>query len=283
MFKLFFKFIKIITICSKSQKWNDVFNGCGFLNCIENYKVIDANYMKCYKNCLNQKQYNNICQNCGTKYIKIYNDVNLYSSYTDCFQAEEGFYYYRNGSEILLEKCYLRCKLCVIGGNRTYNNCTICNDKYKFGLIMPEFLNCYISNKIQSYNYIQNKTEIENIKENLVNHYNRLDRFYEEDNEVELENILITLTKTSNQKNNINSNKTTIDLGKCEELLKNEYNISQNESLVILKIDIKVEGMKIPKIEYEVYYPLYNESLEQLNLTICQGIKLDITSFGQSR
>ena len=36
--------------------------------------------------------------------------------------------------------------------------------------------------------------------------------------------------------------------------------------------------MKIPKIEYEVYYPLYNDNdLEKLNLTFCQGSKIGIS------
>ena len=34
--------------------------------------------------------------------------------------------------------------------------------------------------------------------------------------------------------------------------------------------------MKIPKIEYEVYYPLYTTELYQLNLSICENTKIDI-------
>ena len=36
--------------------------------------------------------------------------------------------------------------------------------------------------------------------------------------------------------------------------------------------------MKIPKIEYEIYYPLYNENeLKKLDLTPCKGTKVDIS------
>ena len=36
--------------------------------------------------------------------------------------------------------------------------------------------------------------------------------------------------------------------------------------------------MKIPKLEYEVYYPLYNSNnLTKLNLTSCQDVKIDIS------
>ena len=75
----------------------------------------------------------------------------------------------------------------------------------------------------------------------------------------------------------ITTNTTNIDLGKCETKLKNHYNISENESLYILKIDIKQEGYKIPKMQYEVYYPLNHDSkLCLLNLSVCENTDIDI-------
>jgi len=50
-----------------------------------------------------------------------------------------------------------------------------------------------------------------------------------------------------------------MNLGECENILKNEYNISNNDSLYILQIIYTETGMKIPKMEYEVYYPLYDK------------------------
>ena len=41
------------------------------------------------------------------------------------------------------------------------------------------------------------------------------------------------MTSTKNQKKNENEKMVTIDLGKCENTLKNEYNISENDSLYI--------------------------------------------------
>ena len=70
---------------------------------------------------------------------------------------------------------------------------------------------------------------------------------------------------------------TTIDLGECEYKIKDEYNIPKNKSLYILKIDVKQEGLKIPKIEYEVYYPLFGRELIKLNLTVCENSKIDLS------
>ena len=96
---------------------------------------------------------------------------------------------------------------------------------------------------------------------------------------IQEKDVIITITKNDNQKKEMNTktNMTSIDLGKCETKLKEHYNISENESLYILKIDIKQEGYKIPKIQYEIYYPLNHESkLCLLNLSICENINIDI-------
>ena len=87
---------------------------------------------------------------------------------------------------------------------------------------------------------------------------------------------LFTITNTINQKNQKNSSKTTIDFKNCENNLKTLYNISKNASLYILRIDTNQTGMKIPIIEYEIYYPLNDTNLVKLNLSICQNDKIDL-------
>ena len=47
--------------------------------------------------------------------------------------------------------------------------------------------------------------------------------------------------------------------------------------MYILKIDVKQAGLKIPKIEYEVYYPLFGRELIKLNLTVCENSKIDLS------
>ena len=80
-------------------------------------------------------------------------------------------------------------------------------------------------------------------------------------------NKIIILTSTENQKNNEDINNITMNLNMCENILKYNYNISNNNSLYILQIISEEEGMKIPKIEYEVYYPLNGNNPTKLNLT----------------
>ena len=113
------------------------------------------------------------------------------------------------------------------------------------------------------------------IKELILNNFDLINN--DRDLEFEMNNILIALTNILNQKNNLKKNKTTIDLGKCENRLLEFYNISNNSNLYIFKIEVKEEGMKIPKIEYEVYYPFNNNILTKLNLTNCKNMKIDIS------
>ncbi len=92
-------------------------------------------------------------------------------------------------------------------------------------------------------------------------------------------NLMLVFTSTANQKTNEESNTITMDLGQCEDTLKHEYNISKNDSLYILQIIYEEEGMKIPKLEYQIYYPFYNNSnnMTKLNLSFCQDEKIIIS------
>ena len=51
------------------------------------------------------------------------------------------------------------------------------------------------------------------------------------------------------------------------------YNISDNITLIILKIDILEEGLLMPIIEYELFN---SKTKDKLNLTICKDIKIKI-------
>ena len=85
----------------------------------------------------------------------------------------------------------------------------------------------------------------------------------------------ISISSSDNQKMYRNKNITSINLGKCEDKLRGKYNIPEHASLYILKIDVAQKGMDLPKIEYEVYYPLYNANLIKLDLDVCKDTKVE--------
>ena len=128
--------------------------------------------------------------------------------------------------------------------------------------------------EIKYYNKI-----IDNIEKYFTSdNYDTSDIDKGEDQIIQTEKMVVTLTSTQNQKSNNNTNKnmTSLDLGNCETELRNYYNISDNETLYIKKTDIKQDGMKIPKIEYDVYYKFSGSKLIKLNISICEKTKISL-------
>ena len=253
-----------LTICSKNEEWSYLLsNEHLIINCI-NTKNNKTSF-KCYQKLSNNINNNNICEFCGLNYIREINDlINIINCYNICPYYH--FFDIYSKEMFCLESCSgLYNKLikekneCIDDGKR--------DDIYKY-----KYEN--------QYNIICiNKTilVIEHIYQ-LINEINKTKLENGNDEEIKEENIIITLTTTLNQKNNENINKTTINLGECESKLKWYYNISINDSLYMIKLDKKEEGMKIPKIEYEVYYPLNSSNnLTKLNLSICRNNKIEIS------
>ena len=179
--------------------------------------------------------------------------------------------------------------------NNIYENiCELCGKDYYQNNSDDSFFYCYQPRKYDYTiittdtikNNIINTTDIiiNNISEAIIIKKEELIKNYKNINDSDIEksiegenNILLALTTTNNQKKNEVKNKSTINLGECEFKLKDNYNISYNDSLYIIKLDVKIKEMKIPKIEYEVYYPLNNTELIILNLSICENSKIDIS------
>ena len=85
---------------------------------------------------------------------------------------------------------------------------------------------------------------------------------------IKYNDILYQITTSDNQKNNEYNNVSTIILGECENILKKEYNISDNQSLIILKIDYYKQDNLVPIIRYDIFHPI---TKEKLNLTYCDN------------
>jgi hypothetical protein len=87
------------------------------------------------------------------------------------------------------------------------------------------------------------------------------------------ENTVFQLTSTENEHEIINGNKSEnkglslIDLGNCENLLKEAYKIDKNISLIIKKYE-KIVKTSERNVQYEIYHPI-NKYL--LNLSICDS------------
>ena len=74
---------------------------------------------------------------------------------------------------------------------------------------------------------------------------------------------IFPLNSPLEEKNNISS----IDLGECENVLKREYNIPPEDTLLVSKMDIQDPNAIIPKVEYVVY----SSDGVKLDMKYCEG------------
>ena len=68
---------------------------------------------------------------------------------------------------------------------------------------------------------------------------------------------------------------TIIELGECEDKLKANKSLSQNDSLFVLYIEIDENGMDVPRTEYEIYSKSGDGDLDNVDLDICQDMKIN--------
>ena len=84
-------------------------------------------------------------------------------------------------------------------------------------------------------------------------------------------NEIYTITTMNNQ--DIKENRTIIDFGICENILKNAYNIDIKEELILFVVEQFIPGYKIPIIEYALFS---KDGKINLDLNLCKNIKAQI-------
>ena len=272
---------------------NDTHHNCIKCNTDYFYELNISNYLNCYDKCefnfyydeINNKYHCTPDENCVNYYDKKISEKK--QCVHDCKDDKDfPFEFQKN--------CYSSCPVNISEISKDKNYCEIkCPKDMPYELI--ETQTCVKKCTIyQLYNELckinfnngnitdsRDKQEemVENIRNEITNGIDTSGIDNGKDIIIQEKDIVVTITKNSNQKNQINSksNTSSIDLGECEKKVKKLYNIPDNDSLYILKMDVKQEGYKIPKIQYEVYYPLYNDSkLNLLNLSICEETDIDI-------
>ena len=204
--------------------------------------LISSNCIECKNNNFYEKEYNGykncIINKCPNLFYLFDNEIKCVNNTNNKCPKD---YPYLN---ILTNECLITC------GNLNTN---ICIDTYKIKLSFEEYLN-------EVRNLIKNGTIYR-----ILNESNTGSFYFIEDN------ITYQVTMTNNEKDNISTTK--IDLGECENLLKDIYDIDDDKELIILKIDIYEANILFPKIQYELYHP---DTRILLNLSICDNLKLDI-------
>ena len=85
------------------------------------------------------------------------------------------------------------------------------------------------------------------------------------------DNMKISFSSLESQMKNINSNKISINLRDCENILRMYYNLAYEDKLYLETIEIFEEGRITPKIYYEIYGNITEQNLIKLNKSFCEG------------
>ena len=228
------------------------YNNYQFTNnksCPNNYNKLITGINKCTNNCFNEikykYEYNNTCLEKCPKGTSENND-NLCEKLEE-EECQKESPYISNINNKCLEECKaidLFTNICKINNNG------------------PELQNKVILN-------IKNELKNGDLDTLLANLINGGPDLIFRDN-----NTIYQITSTDNKNNNKNDNISIIKLGECENILRDQYKISKNETLLILKLDIFEEGSLTPIVEYELYDS--KENHQQLNLDYCKDTKINI-------
>ena len=120
------------------------------------------------------------------------------------------------------------------------------------------------------------KMIIKQIKEGNMNDIINNTIIKNQEDLIEIQNdVIYQLTSSENQKNKKYTNISTLKLNECEDKLRSHFNISENDPLIILKLDNVISDINIPIVEYEVYDPINKRAL---SLDICNDTTINIES-----
>ena len=250
---IFFGIADNLIFCIKDRS-NNIISKLSVVNCPiidcsnnwkENKKRIIYNNNSCIDNCQNDD---------------IYKYEYEYYCYDSCPKGTHS----SNKNKFLCEEDITGCMKKNYFLNLEDNSCVeICNsedffnEKCTLNIYNPEQKIILIENII---NEIKN-----NFTDKLIIEVANGKNFIIKDNDT-----LYQLTSSFNQNN---ENISLIKFGECENILRDKYDISKEEDLIIFKIEENIEGLLIPLIEYEIFNP---KTKEKLNLNFCENEKIDI-------
>ena len=259
-----------------NQVGNDDNNNCE--QCIDNYKFLDDSFAKpknCYYDCDNYYMFDSSNQymcidSCPPEFKNLISQRK--KCIDDCQKDDDYIFTYE-------EQCLLLCpdnlkiddetKYCLIScypEQFEYEN--ICYSRLPSG--NDEFFH---DKKI----YINNFENFENILNMIFEAYppeigNKI-LLERPDNKVyEITNSLDELDLLQNKTKNI-WGLSIVDLGFCETILKRENNISENDSLIFIKNEIKSNKVSERNVHIDVYNP---NTRDKLNLSLCEEIPINI-------
>jgi len=264
---------KCLSSCDNYYNYN--YTGCldsvpeGFYSNSSTLKTIDKCPLKCKLCSYDSIQYN-LCISCSDSYSSKENDEKNIDPYINCYlNCPLGYININDLCEINSDSCDDRSlQYITVDENICIEECSsidflnkVCKTRYN-SLDIKKNITDSLRNDIKSgklSSLLSNITSGDKIDITIVD-----------------DDIIYQITSSDNQnnKNDVNDNASILKLKQCEDILKANNGISENETLIILKIDVYKEGLLMPVIEYEVYHPT---EFYKLNLSDCDDLKIEIS------
>ena len=239
------------------------------------YEEIYSNYMNCYSICPDNNTKCHILPKCDKIKKKLIPEKNICVS--NCNEDPVYIFEFNNS-------CFNKCPNDTKESKIKKNYCELeCPKDLPYENIITKecILNCSINdmfNNICRENYKEiNTTLNENLSSRIIteilngNLDTLLNKILEKNNDIIIEEDFTIHQITSLNNQNTKLNMSSINFGKCEDLIRKEYNISDNEELIIYKIENSVDGFNIPIIEYALFT---KDGRNRLNLTICNNLTI---------
>ena len=249
---------------------------------------------KCYQTCKKCSYFgneiNHQCEECLSEYPYSYK-LNGEISGINCFKNkpeifEENNTNSSNINSIVNDDNYFKTETEEITEFKNIKEKVECSEDFPYKIIEEDTCvqNCSAENFFMKiceldYNSIKAKEDIINniindIKNgslnslliNVTNEY-KIDLLVDNNKDIYL------ITSSFNQKYK-DYNISTVNLGLCENILKEQYKINDNDSLIIFIFENYIDGFSIPIIEYEIFDP---NTKEELNLDFCRNVKINIS------
>ena len=268
-----------LELCNESNdtyypKQNDTLNYTDyivFFNLINEHKlnIIDLTFKKCFYTCETCKNEsysypnNNLICNNDYPEITINNSINIS---INCYINCTSYYYFKNEN------------------NQAYGQENFCPKEYP---IFSSDKNKCIKNDF--YYLIQNIKQFYNDNDKYKKILNTVETIFTSENYdtskidngeneiINIDDVRIILRTLNKTKKYTDYGYTNLDLRECEDILRNNNNISKGEILYLKQIEIKQDGLKIKKIQYDIYSRLSKTHLTKLNLAVCGNIKLTLS------
>ena len=150
------------------------------------------------------------------------------------------------------------------------DSCTICKSNAPSDCIICKLNYSFVGGKkfCSTQSNDVNNSQIAEI-------YQLLKENIEDQNYITIEqgNSILQYSTVEEQLNNNQQNISSVDLGECEVLLREQEGLDENEQFNIIKLDIKNASVSAVYVQYDIYNPRTNQKVD---MSVCSGTSIII-------